>query len=364
MRCLFRILSVAALPGLLAGVLWQTAQAADVRFERVQLSNEFYAEGGTHGDLDGDGQDEVIVGPWIYWGPTYEKKTRFYEGPAIDPVGYSENFLMYSDDVDADGQRDILVMGFPGKESWWFRNPGKAGVEELWQRHTMLASVDNESPMIGDINGDKVQDLICSSGGHYGFGSHAGAKATDLWAFRKISPNNGYQRFTHGIGIGDVDNDGRIDLLEKDGWWKNPGNDTPADKLWDFKPFVFSAGGGSQMYALDLDGDGRNEVLTGLAAHGYGLVYFKATNAEATQFERVDIMTNAAATSPVGMAVSQLHAIALGDMNGDGVMDLVTGKRWWAHANHDDGNSEPAVLMWLECQRKRTSQIRATRRRH
>jgi hypothetical protein len=355
MRNLSRVLSLLSMSGSLAVLslnpLSSLVQADEVRFERIQLSNEFYSEGGTHGDLDGDGHGEVIVGPWIYWGPTYEKKTRFYEGPAIDPVGYSENFLMYTDDVDADGRRDILVMGFPGKESWWYRNPGKGETEKLWPRHTMLMSVDNESPMIGDINGDGIQDLICSSGGHYGFGSHAGAKPTDLWSFRKISPNNGYQRFTHGIGIGDVDNDGLTDLLEKDGWWKNPGNDAPADKLWDFKPHAFSAGGGSQMFAIDLDGDGKNEVLTGLAAHGFGLAYYKATNAEATQFEKVDIMTNSAETSPVGMAVSQLHAVALGDMNGDGITDIITGKRWWAHANHDDGHSQPAVLMWLECQR-------------
>ena len=327
-------------------------QATDPQFERIQLSAEFYSEGGTYGDYNGDGKGDVAVGPFIYWGPDFENKSRYYEGPAIDPIGYSENFLMYSDDVNADGFRDILVLGFPGKESWWYQNPGPEKANAgLWTRHTMLDSVDNESPLIADIDGDKIQDLICSSKGCYGFGSHAGRNPAEVWSFRVVSPNNGYQRFTHGIGIGDVDNDGLTDLLEKDGWWKNPGKDAPADKLWDFKPFAFSAGGGSQMYALDLDGDGKNEVLTGLAAHGFGLVYYKATNAEATAFERVDIMTDKPETSPVGLAVSQLHAVALGDMNGDGLTDIVTGKRWWAHGNKDDGNSQPSTLLWLETQR-------------
>ncbi len=352
MRRALRLLFTLSVMSPLGLAVTPSLHAAEPQFERVQLSSEFYSEGGTFGDYNGDGKGDVTVGPFIYWGPDFEKKSRYYEGPAIDPIGYSENFLMYSDDVDADGKRDILVLGFPGKESWWYQNPGHDKADGgLWKRHTMLDSVDNESPLIADINGDKVMDLICSSKGCYGFASHAGRTATEPWAFRIVSPNNGYQRFTHGIGIGDVDNDGLIDLLEKDGWWKNAGKDAPADKLWEFKPHAFSASGGSQMYAIDLDGDGKNEVLTGLVAHGYGLAYYKATNADATQFERVDIMTNKAETSPVGLAVSQLHAVALGDMNGDGLTDIVTGKRWWAHGNKDDGNSQPATLLWLEAQR-------------
>lgn len=352
MRRALRLLLILSVVSPLGQALQSHVLAAEPQFERLQLSSDFYAEGGTFGDYNGDGKGDVAVGPFIYWGPGFEKKSRYYEGPAIDPIGYSENFLMYSDDVDADGRRDILVLGFPGKESWWYQNPGHDKADSgLWKRYTMLDSVDNESPLIADIDGDKVLDLICSSKGCYGFASHAGRSAMEAWPFRNVSPNNGYQRFTHGIGIGDVDNDGLVDLLEKDGWWKNPGKQAPADKLWDFKPHAFSAGGGSQMYALDLDGDGKNEVLTGLAAHGFGLSYYKATNAESTQFERVDIMTNKADTSPVGIAVSQLHAVALGDMNGDGLTDIVTGKRWWAHGYHDDGHSQPATLLWLEAKR-------------
>lgn len=322
---------------------------AEVRFERIQLSDEFYSEGGTYGDYDGDGHGDVAVGPWIYYGPDFERRSQFYEGESIDPVGYSNNFLMYTSDVNRDGRPDILVLGFPGKESWWYENPGQSGAEESWPEHVILDSVDNESPLIADIDGDGIDDLICSSGGHYGYASHAGQDPTEKWQFHKISPNNGYQRFTHGLGIGDVNNDGRIDLLEKDGWWENPGADF-AGEFWPFHAVPFSSGG-SQMYALDLTGDGRNEVLTGLAAHGYGLVYYRAVNDDATQFEHVDIMTDSAESSPTGLAVSQLHAVAVADINADGLPDIVTGKRWWAHANKDPGHSAPATLLWLEMQR-------------
>jgi hypothetical protein len=214
----------------------------------------------------------------------------------------------------------------------------------------MLESVDNESPLMSDIDGDGWLDLICSSGGHYGFASCSGQDPRGIWRFRKISPNNNYHRFTHGLGVGDVNMDGHLDLLEKDGWWQNPGSAT--EEPWQLHRVEFSLSGGAQMYAVDLDGDGRNEVITSVQAHGFGLVYYKSTNDLATQFDRVEIMTDQAATSPVGIAVSQLHALAIADINGDSIPDIVTGKRWWAHGNADPGNEQPATLLWLETQRK------------
>lgn len=328
--------------------------AGEVRFERIQLSQEFHAEGGTAADLDADGHGDVIVGPWIYWGPDFESKSQFYDGKPVDPIGYSENFLMYSDDVDGDKLVDTIVLGFPGKDSWWYRNPGKDKArKQLWDRFTILDVVDNESPTLADIDGDGVKDVVCSSKGFYGYASHAGQDPTQLWKFHAVSPNNGYGRFTHGIGVGDVNNDGKQDLLEKDGWWENPGARTgdAAKEPWKFHKIAFATPGGSQMFALDLDGDKKNEVLTGLSAHGFGLVYHKATDSTGDKFDRVDIMTNDKAQSPVGLAISQLHAVDIGDINGDGLADIVTGKRWWAHANKDDGSYLPATLVWLETQR-------------
>ncbi len=331
----------------------QNALSQNTQFERIQLSDQFYSEGGTQGDFDGDGRGDVAVGPWIYFGPSYSEKSRFYAGESVDPLGYSENFLMYTRDVNADRLPDILVLGFPGKQSWWYENPGTGAREQLWTQHVMLDSVDNESPLIADIDGDGLDDLICSSKGSYGYATHAGQQPDALWRFVPISPNNGYQRFTHGLGVGDVNNDGRPDLMEKDGWWQQPVTRNASGgggEPWTFHAFSFSSGG-SQMHAVDLDGDGRNEVVTGLAAHGPGLVYYRATNAEATQFERVDIMTDDPATSPVGLAIGQLHAVEVGDINRDGVPDILTGKRWWAHANKDATNSQPATLLWLEGKR-------------
>ncbi len=329
--------------------LWLASSSPAIEFEKVQLSDQFYSEGGTYGDYNADGNGDVVVGPWIYYGPDFESKHRFYEGEAIDPAGYSKNFLMFTDDVNSDDRPDILVIGFPGAESWWYENPGK-DADSLWKQHVILDSVDNESPIIADIDGDGVKDLVCCNGGHYIYASHAGRDATQPWAVTKISTNNGYQRFTHGLGVGDVNNDGRQDLLGNEGWWENPGKKLSAGETWAFHPVAFS-NAAAQMYAVDFDGDGKNEVLTSVHAHGFGLVYFKATNEDATEFERVEIMGEAEQDSALGIAISQLHGVDVADVNRDGITDIVTGKRWWAHKNKDPGNDLPATLVWFETRR-------------
>src|SRR6202000_2948488 len=93
------------------------------------------------------------------------------------------------------------------------------------------------------------------------------------WRFHHISPKKDYQRFTHGLGYGDVNGDGRNDLLVKDGWYEQP-ESIEGDPIWKFHPFKFASIGSSQMYAYDVNGDGLPDVITSLNPHGYGLAWW------------------------------------------------------------------------------------------
>jgi putative membrane-bound dehydrogenase-like protein len=205
---------------------------------------------------------------------------------------------------------------------------------------------DNESPMFTDVTGDGAPELVCMTGGQIGY-AEIPADPTQPWKFHAVSPVRGYQRFTHGIGVGDVNGDGRLDLLEQNGWWEHPEKIT--DEPWAFHEVKFSEPGGSQMYAYDFDGDGDNDVITAKAAHAYGLAWFEQIKENGEiKFIEHKIMGEKPEENDYGVAFSQLHAVDLADMDGDGVLDVVTGKRWWAHAEHDPGSLEPAVLYWFQ----------------
>lgn len=348
MKSLIRCLALALLS---SGSLRGAEEFTVHSFQRIQLSDQFFCEGASYGDFNRDGATDVVAGPFWYAGPTFAERRELYAPVPFDIASYSENFLCFTHDVNGDGWTDIFVVGWPGKESWWFENPqGKPG---HWPRHVVLAVTDNESPAFTDITGDGRPELVCTTGGQLGYAEIPKEDPTQPWTFRAVSPNRGYERYMHGLGVGDVNNDGRTDILEKNGWYEQP----PADarvEFWTFHRVAFSEPGGAQMLVYDIDGDGDNDIVTSKAAHAYGLAWFENTAARKGDVDLREhkIMGERADENEYGIAFSQLHALALVDMDRDGVPDVVTGKRFWAHAENDPGALEPAVLYWFRTVRE------------
>jgi hypothetical protein len=133
----------------------------------------------------------------------------------------------------------------------------------------MLDKVDGESPAWLDVDLDGFRELVCIHGGCLGF-AEPREDPRQPWSFVRISPNRNYGKFTHGLGIGDIDGDGRVDFLETNGWWQQPSNYTKGD-LFKFHPVRFASSGGAQMFAVDIDLDGDNDVVSSQNAHGFGL---------------------------------------------------------------------------------------------
>ena len=353
---------------LLAGAALTTGFGADNtihKFERKQLSNEFWSEGANFGDFNKDGANDIVSGPFWWEGPDFTKKHEY--APATqtfkrknddgtealahgyDPLGYSKYFFAFTHDINKDGWTDILILGFPGEESVWYENP--KGATGHWKHHIALDVTDNESPTFADLTGDGQPEIICSSKGFYGYATPE-SDPTKPWKWHNISPNNNYHMYTHGLGYGDVNGDGKADLLEKSGWWEQPAS-LDADPLWKFHAFEFSKPGGAQMYAYDVDGDRDNDVITSLEAHGYGLAWYEhVKDGDKITFKQHVFMGKEPSDNKYGIKFSQLHAVDLVDMDNDGLKDIVTGKRWWAHG--PKGDAEPnaaAVSYWFKLTR-------------
>lgn len=362
--------ALTALPQMLNAAAMDLASVNS--FRKIQVSDQFWSEGASFGDFNKDGVMDVVSGPYWYAGPDFKQRHEYYPatqsfklkvGPLTEVTvpgfegglgknnSYSKNFLAFTYDFNGDGWTDILILGFPGEQSWWYENP--KGKEGHWAQHTAIDVTDNESPTFLDITGDGKPEIVCNSGGHFGYASPDWANPTAKWTWHKISPKGNWQRFTHGLGTGDVNGDGRTDVLDAEGWWEQPAS-LAGDPEWKRHLLAFApAGGSSQMHVYDVNKDGRNDVITSLAAHGYGLAWYEQTadkdDKGSPKFIQHVIMNKEAKENAYGVHFSQLHAVDVVDMDGDGVKDIVTGKRFWAHGPTGDAEpNAPAVLYWFK----------------
>lgn len=320
-------------------------------FKKLRLEDQFYAEGAYYGDFNRDGKLDVVAGPFWYEGPTFEKKHEVRPPQSFDPKGYSDNFLTFTADFNGDGWDDIFYVPWPGKEGYWYENP--AGKDQAWKQHLAFGCVDNESPMWGDVNLDGRPDLVFNTDGYLGYATWDPAKPGEVWKFHAITPKGSYHKYTHGIGFGDINGDGRIDILEGNGWWEQPAN-AAEGQTWIFHSFRF-AEAAAQMFAYDVDGDGLNDVITAWNCHMYGLVWYQQqrnVQGEISWKQHV-ILPSQPDLNSDALRISQLHAFELVDMNGDGLLDILTGKRFWAHGPKGDAEPDaPAVVYWFELRRE------------
>ncbi len=254
----------------------------DPHWKKLTLNTDFVSEGANFGDFNHDGKQDVVAGPYWYEGPDFQVKHEYMKPePKLKPDGqYSHNFFAFSHSFKNDGWDDIIILGFPGEDTSWYENPrGKETADGHWTRHKVFDHTDNESPTFSDLFGNGKPVLICSTEGRLGYAQPDYADPAKPWVWHPISPKKNYGRFTHGLGFGDVNGDGKNDFIVNNGWYEQPAS-LDGDSEWKFHPAEFG-GGGAQMYAYDVNGDGRPDIITSLAAHGYGLAWFEQ-NADGT----------------------------------------------------------------------------------
>jgi hypothetical protein len=324
-----------------------------ISWKKTIVDRGFHSEGVAVADVNRDGKLDILAGDVWYEGPQWvTHQIRKVQCYGDGSNGYSHSFACWADDINGDGWPDLIVIDFPGAPCYWYENP--QGQPGHWKEHVLWHSACNETPQYVDLFGNGKRVLVMGSQpqGKENQGQMAwfapGSDPTQPWQLHPISePSSpgheipGTQRFSHGLGVGDVNGDGRLDVICTGGWWEQPERDE--GKPWKFHPADLGPPC-ADMFAYDVDGDGKADIISS-SAHAYGIWWHQQRpgNSEGPSFLRHDLFLH---------IFSETHAMHCVDINGDGLKDLVTGKRWWAHGPRGDVDpNAQAVLYWFEAKR-------------
>ena len=274
-------------------------------------------------DFNRDGRPDIFSGDAWYENPTWKR----HEVRHLKEYGtYLASLSDLPLDVDGDGNIDIVSSGWHAGKIWWSRNPGKDGV--IWEDYPIEQGFAVEFSFLVDLDNDgKARELLPQFGdGKAPLAWYEPVGGT--WKKHVVSP----QSYGHGIGAGDVNHDGRNDIITPKGWFEAPAD--PRNGEWKFHA-EFDLGSTSFIFALDINGDGLPDLLTA-NAHDYGIFWMEQRPDHTWVKHMID------------ESWSQPHALTLADLNGDGKPELLTGKRFMAHDGHDPGEHEPLGIYWYE----------------
>lgn len=276
-------------------------------------------------DIDGDGHVDVISGAWWYRGPGFEERSFVRQVPQIRARFDGYSHLLY--DVDGDGDRDLINVNYRSHSVFWVEQP--SDLRREWPRHPIALPGPMETGRLHDVDRDGHLDIVPN-----------GVKNPVWFCFdpegRRFDGHDlPPELASHGIGFGDINGDGRGDFVGARGWMESPEDLRKEKGIW-HPEFELEKDAGVPIMVVDVDGDEDADLIWS-RGHSYGIYWLEQRSGELGERNWIRHL--------IDDSLSQAHAPLWLDLDGDGRSELVVGKRYLAHDGKDEGAFDPLRVM-------------------
>jgi hypothetical protein len=304
-------------------------------------------------DADGDGYTDIVQIAYfarrIVWLKNPGKSGTNWIETEIDSVGPTEFAFLV--DLNNDGRAAEILPQFTGAAkaplAWYELVNGK------WQKHIVSSQSYGHGIGAGDVNGDKRNDIITPAGwleappdvraGQWNL--HPANWSTSPVPQPGDPPpaqQGEMRRITREQAIGEGF---LVELAAAPGKFdvRNGALMTPDGSVV-LVPMAAAQSGPQRpsrpaeyafMNVVDVNGDGRNDILTTMA-HSYGVLWLEQQEGGGWMPHVIDATW------------ANAHSTAFADINGDGRRDLVAAKRYWGRTGNDPAEREPMGIYWYE----------------
>lgn len=301
-----------------------------IRFEKKMIASESFESVAVF-DVDNDGKQDIVSGEFWYKGPEFFD--RFYIGPVKRHQQYTDDFATIPMDVNGDGNMDYVTGGWFNKSLIWKENPGNT--KSPWKEHIIDETGNVETARAWDVDGDGHLEIVPNNPNlplkFYKLERDQNGKGLGTFIKTQVAEKQG-----HGLGFGDINGDGLNDFIISSGWVQAPKN--PLKDKWILHTDFNMEDASVPMIITDVNGDSKNDIIVG-QAHSYGLDWLEqvvTAGKRSWKKHSIDPFT------------SQYHSMEWVDLDNDGKMELVTGKRYRAHNGGDPGEKDQLGIYYFQ----------------